>query len=1210
MANQEDFNKVISSMISGIDEEGNQITANNFSVEMLEDFKNQKEDFWKWILEYMKSSAPSIKQSDLNDPQDNLKLDASVFGYINEEADLDRLTDFWAILKSYYLDASKLDETTTSGKKELDDKNYFWNESMSRAIVQYLLHFDLDTMIQKENEDLEEQGLERDTDYDLNETGKKIKFKNGIKVGNEESIGHMHISDIINADAGYTFNDGPWVKPQYNVDGELYRNVRGKDKILSVLKSSQNLQYTVSQNQNPHWLRLLMPEYLRYVEVEDLNRNFWVIGQTIAALSAYLFDDDSPINEVLKNLLNEIAQLWQNIMYLWAAAAALSKQDYYETFHIETVLLPNNSIEHYIKFDNFENSNNSIYSENNWDVNWEEIKSRLNYLVNSYSKQNLILIPVIKTNNYKHNYYQTEIYPGIMIYNRNLDKWAIIQFDLKIDAEEYQERIYAIRENEETYDYYFPLSTDVSTINKTNFFGMIYTDINIDVPDNPEETFLDYFFLSVYDRGSQVLYNCDSSIGGNRQLDTYELRNLDFNYDEITHKSLTKIEKIGVPTTEEKINEIRTVDILKGFYLGELISFQKHTIYTVYNINTEESISALPVLYNPNDFDSMYYNNSYNSIKHFEINNCTSVKKIMENYFENSTITQIERINSFKNYLTYNAAIDALQWIYDIQHTYYEDSDGNYLAQKFYNYGEIMVLIKEKCGFTISYIKQVIESLYSENSEVMNFYENFNYEEADFLSENVFDPLFIYWIKSSFIPYLRSLGDSFTLDPTRIGGNLLSELEINRNKYFCYVFLISLFSEKTSQELSENISNTYRTHDYVSGATVNNNPCHVCDYDELILNLYGGKYLLENQDKNKTFRFITTSRDTVRVSSIHSVSRATIISTPEGKVLDGQVLKDVMDRYENIQDIPLTALRADQFVIQGYYDQGSYRKGMLLVDPIQENKKITSKYEAYPFSRVEEGGMYTGQLGYNNNNSKFIFNGVAAQPVWTFTQFYVLTFNGENLTSNNWCLIRIDMNYFNQMSYYWGTTSNNFSKRTKFEYVSNHTNIIAPNIKIDDTISDDDIEGDIQAVRMLITEQQNLYNYYQENGLIWFGKDEVDMSHFVNQDFNFQCSIFCYRNDGLTARQVFVRDTCSGDTENPNYLKWNKKIDEYQNGNKIDVLIQDYKVISNTHPGYNYAKYLTNGKYIPLLESGDLDDSNVHFDLQFEEKAQQREEMS
>jgi hypothetical protein len=109
-----------------------------------------------------------------------------------------------------------------------------------------------------------------------------------------------------------------------------------------------------------------------------------------------------------------------------------------------------------------------------------------------------------------------------------------------------------------------------------------------------------------------------------------------------------------------------------------------------------------------------------------------------------------------------------------------------------------MVLIKEKCGFTISYIKQVIESLYSENSEVMNFYENFNYEEADFLSENVFDPLFIYWIKNSFIPYLRSLGDSFTLDPTRIGGNLLSELEINRNKYFCYVFLISLFSEKTS----------------------------------------------------------------------------------------------------------------------------------------------------------------------------------------------------------------------------------------------------------------------------------------------------------------------------------------------------------------------------------------------------------------------------
>jgi hypothetical protein len=27
-----------------------------------------------------------------------------------------------------------------------------------------------------------------------------------------------------------------------------------------------------------NWIRLIMPKYLRYVEVEDLNRNFWVIS--------------------------------------------------------------------------------------------------------------------------------------------------------------------------------------------------------------------------------------------------------------------------------------------------------------------------------------------------------------------------------------------------------------------------------------------------------------------------------------------------------------------------------------------------------------------------------------------------------------------------------------------------------------------------------------------------------------------------------------------------------------------------------------------------------------------------------------------------------------------------------------------------------------------------------------------------------------------
>ena len=60
-----------------------------------------------------------------------------------------------------------------------------------------------------------------------------------------------------------------------------------------------------------------MPEYKRRVEVEDLNRNFWVIAQVIAGLSADLLDEDGPIGSLIKGLMNEIGQLWENIIYLW-----------------------------------------------------------------------------------------------------------------------------------------------------------------------------------------------------------------------------------------------------------------------------------------------------------------------------------------------------------------------------------------------------------------------------------------------------------------------------------------------------------------------------------------------------------------------------------------------------------------------------------------------------------------------------------------------------------------------------------------------------------------------------------------------------------------------------------------------------------------------------------------------------------------------------
>jgi hypothetical protein len=38
-----------------------------------------------------------------------------------------------------------------------------------------------------------------------------------------------------------------------------------------------------------------MPKYERKVMVEDLDRNFWVISQCVATISAYLFEENSPL---------------------------------------------------------------------------------------------------------------------------------------------------------------------------------------------------------------------------------------------------------------------------------------------------------------------------------------------------------------------------------------------------------------------------------------------------------------------------------------------------------------------------------------------------------------------------------------------------------------------------------------------------------------------------------------------------------------------------------------------------------------------------------------------------------------------------------------------------------------------------------------------------------------------------------------------------
>lgn len=144
----------------------------------------------------------------------------------------------------------------------------------------------------------------------------KELISNDINDGGADSI---KFSLKQGADAGYHFKEGePYVIPDENADGQTYEEVRGNDKIEDVLQNENNLQFTrEKEKQKKHYLRLIMPKYGRRVEVEDLDRNFWVIGQAIDQICSFLFDDESPLNIVLRNILNELLGIWQNIYLLW-----------------------------------------------------------------------------------------------------------------------------------------------------------------------------------------------------------------------------------------------------------------------------------------------------------------------------------------------------------------------------------------------------------------------------------------------------------------------------------------------------------------------------------------------------------------------------------------------------------------------------------------------------------------------------------------------------------------------------------------------------------------------------------------------------------------------------------------------------------------------------------------------------------------------------
>lgn len=231
------------------------------------------------------------------------------------------------------------------------------------------------------------------------------------------------VEDIRNADAGFSFqNLTNFVRPWNNLLKQNYKTCR-TDENNSVILNKTQLQFTQKENTS-NAIRLIMPKNTRRVEIEDLNRNFWVIGDVISGVCEFLFSNNG-LKGILQDIIPEIGELWENIFYLWVAAGLVAAEKQKTLgVHCEVLYVPNTPFQPYKKYDNFDNwVLNQNYpdfidepSENQ--TNLKKIKSGIDFLKKKYPKHDLCILPCIRYQNYEHNYYYYECYPFLYFYDR------------------------------------------------------------------------------------------------------------------------------------------------------------------------------------------------------------------------------------------------------------------------------------------------------------------------------------------------------------------------------------------------------------------------------------------------------------------------------------------------------------------------------------------------------------------------------------------------------------------------------------------------------------------------------------------------------------------------------------------------------------------------------------------------------------------------
>ena len=406
----------------------------------------------------------------------------------------------------------------------------------------------------------------------------------------------------------YTFKivKEPWVIPWYNIDADTYSRVRGEDKKISALTNEEKMGFTRTKNdgEDSHWIRLLMPQYKRKVEVEDLDRNFWVIGQVLTGISIYLFDENGPLNAVLKGLLKELAQIWENTLYLWSAFDLLNQKRSYADVHTEVVVLSYNELYPYLKYDNFDNINEDVETS---------ISNALNYLIQMYPDYNLCIMPYIRGNNYEQNYYNEVILPGIWLYDRNdnTPAWKVLPFSggEKVSLKDFEDYIYGINELDYSYQYIAPLSSvnKISIKDEARFYGLVRDVIDLDVEYDVETqkwTFnTDSISIKFYDIGKSLVEDLGTEVLIYNKV-------LSAAYDKVFVQGdkLTLTDNQVTPLVPEE-TELISVPIKKGYYQGELLSGSLDARRINYHIINLGRKSLLPSFKSMQDILTNYSSN-------------------------------------------------------------------------------------------------------------------------------------------------------------------------------------------------------------------------------------------------------------------------------------------------------------------------------------------------------------------------------------------------------------------------------------------------------------------------------------------------------------------------------------------------------------------------------------------------------------------------